>query len=150
MRRTISAAAVLLLALAVSAALAAPPSRGAAPAKSAVKAPLQAKELVLHGTVTSINAKKNALTVSWKVEKKVLGKVRTRTRQETVSVKPGTEIMFQGRSLTLSELKKGSVVHVTAQRIGRKVSATRIEVLSEPSAAKVAAPRPAAKPRAGK
>lgn len=133
MRRLLAVTvALLLLAFGAGATLAkAPPSPAGATPAAAHKV---GNQVILQGRVSAIHLKKGALTIEWHTTRKtVVGKIH-RKHQATVWVKPETEVSFQGKSLTLAEIKKGSGAKITAKQVGRKLVAGRIEILKQPPA----------------
>jgi hypothetical protein len=130
---------LLCLALVASAAVAGAYSKPL-PAK-----PAMAKEIVLNGAVSGMNVKHNALMLSWETHKTgPRGKMLTERHHATLSVQPKTSVAFQGKPLKWSEIRKGSIVQVTAEKGKRGLIASRIEVVREPVAVtKTAAPHPA-------
>ena len=98
------------------------------PARAAVAG---AEAAEMRGEISSVSVDQNQLMIS--------------TAAEPVMVTSETKIMYQGRSLTLSELKRGSQVQVMAHRQDGRLVATSIEVMEEPS---MAAPERPAEPAA--
>jgi hypothetical protein len=135
MKRPVALAVAVLLVVGGSMLLARE-ARGAAPGKkpAVAQAPLQ-------GTVAAVDAKKNTLAiVSKMVMKPVKGKMYEHKMRETVSVKAQTQIQFRGKTIKLSEIKKGSTVRVTAQKVRAQLVASRIEVLRGPGVSAKPAP----------
>lgn len=91
------------------------------------------KKISLRGAVASIDAQHNSVTISWRTARKGLLH-RSRVRRETVLVSPSTDITFEGGTLKLSQIKMGSSVEVTAEKTGRRLMASQIKVLAQPTA----------------
>ncbi len=124
MRRLAPITVMVLLVLASGAAFART-HKSQAKGAAATAAP---KSVTLQGTVRSIDANSSLLRI---VEPKKKGLFH-KTRVSTVAVGPQTQITFQGSALTLADLKKGSRVQIAAEKSGRKLVATTIEVTKEP------------------
>lgn len=81
----------------------------------------------MHGTVLSVDAKKKIVTVTSKTKAGV-------ERKHHVKVGSDTKITLDGKTATLSELKEGQQVSVTAGE-GRGAAASEIDATSSKTSA---------------